>query len=190
MKRILSVTTALLLLMLALAGCGGNAEESAGTEETQVNQTEPAETETTETETAEPAEETEAEASGLPALADQMIADAGITDAIPVSADALAGVYGLDPAQIAEAAGYNASSGGAFPQEIILVKAVDSDGAAAVAQAFANRLSDIAEQAESYDPDSYSLAQKCQVITQGDYVGLFFSDQYDQLTELFLKGVQ
>ena len=97
--------------------------------------------------------------------------------------------YGLDASQIAEAAGYNASASGAFPQEIILVKAVDSDAAASVAQAFTDRLSNIASQAESYDPDSLALAQKCQVVTNGDYVGLFFSDHYDQLVELFQNGL-
>ena len=185
MKRILSVTAALLLLMLALAGCGGGGEEAAETETAEV------------TEAAEPAESTEsvepagnaAAAVFLGTLADQMIADAGITDAIPVSSEALVNVYGLDPAGIAEAAGYNASSAGAFPQEIILVKAVDADAAAAVAEAFNNRLGNIAAQAESYDPDSLALAQKCQVVTKGDYVGLFFSEHYDQLAELFQNGL-
>ncbi len=187
MKRILSVTAALLLLMLALAGCGGGAEEAAEPETAAVTETET--TESAEPAEAEEASETVAEASGLTALADQMIADAGITDAIPVSADALAAVYGLDASQIADAAGYNASASGAFPQEIILVKAVDSDAAAAVAQAFTDRLSNIASQAESYDPDSLALVQKCQVVTNGDYVGLFFSDHYDQLVELFQNGL-
>ena len=186
MKRILSVTVALLLLMLALAGCGGT-EEAAEPETAEVTETET-------TESAEPAEveeaaETVAEAAGLSALADQMISDAGITDAIPVSADALAAVYGLDASQIADAAGYNASASGAFPQEIILVKAVDTDAASSVAQSFADRLGNIAAQAESYDPDSLALAQKCQVVTNGDYVGLFFSDHYDQLVELFQNGL-
>ena len=182
MKRILSVTVALLLLTLALAGCGGGAEEAAEPETTEV-------TEVTETEASESAEPAGAEATGLSVLANRMINDAGITDAIPVSADALAAVYGLDPAQIADAAGYNASASGAFPQEIILVKAVDGDAAAAVAQAFTDRLSNIASQAESYDPDSLALAQKCQVVTNGDYVGLFFSDHYDQLVEIFQNGL-
>ena len=127
MKRILSVTAALLLLMLALAGCGGGAEEAA----------EPETAEVTETEATESAETAGVEATGLSVLANRMINDAGITDAIPVSADALAAVYGLDASQIADAAGYNASASGAFPQEIILVKAVDGDAAAAVAQASA-----------------------------------------------------
>jgi len=194
MKRILSITVALLLLMLALAACGGNSEEPAETESTEVTETTEEPAETTE-ETAEPAEEVEeaaetvAETSDLMALANQMIQEAGITDAIPVSAEALTNVYGLDPAQIVAAAGYNAASGGAFPQEIVLVQASSADNAAAVAQAFTNRLSDIAAQAESYDPDSLALAQKCSVVTNGDYVGLFFSEHYDQFVDLFQNGL-
>lgn len=194
MKRILSITVALLLLMLALAACGGNSEEPAETESTEVTETAEEPAETTE-ESAEPAEEVEeaaetvAETSDLMALANQMIQEAGITDAIPVSAEALTNVYGLDPAQIVAAAGYNAASGGAFPQEIVLVQASSADNAAAVAQAFTNRLSDIAAQAESYDPDSLALAQKCSVVTNGDYVGLFFSEHYDQFVDLFQNGL-
>ena len=194
MKRILSITVALLLLMLALAACGGNSEEPAETESTEVTATTEEPAETTE-EPAEPAEEVEeaaetvAETSDLMALANQMIQEAGITDAIPVSAEALTNVYGLDPAQIVAAAGYNAASGGAFPQEIVLVQASSADNAAAVAQAFTNRLSDIAAQAESYDPDSLALAQKCSVVTNGDYVGLFFSEHYDQFVDLFQNGL-
>jgi ABC-type transport system substrate-binding protein len=194
MKRILSITVALLLLMLALAACGGNSEEPAETESTEVTETTEEPAETTE-ESAEPAEEVEeaaetvAETSDLMALANQMIQEAGITDAIPVSAEALTNVYGLDPAQIVAAAGYNAASGGAFPQEIVLVQASSADNAAAVAQAFTNRLSDIAAQAESYDPDSLALAQKCSVVTNGDYVGLFFSEHYDQFVDLFQNGL-
>ena len=194
MKRILSITVALLLLMLALAACGGNSEEPAETESTEVTETTEEPAETTE-EPAEPAEEVEeaaetvAETSDLMALANQMIQEAGITDAIPVSAEALTNVYGLDPAQIVAAAGYNAASGGAFPQEIVLVQASSADNAAAVAQAFTNRLSDIAAQAESYDPDSLALAQKCSVVTNGDYVGLFFSEHYDQFVDLFQNGL-
>lgn len=171
MKRILSVTAALLLLLLALSGCGGGAEEAA----------EPAEPETETTETVE----TVASDVSLQELADRMIADAGITDAIPVAQDALVKVYGLDAGQIVEAVGYNASSGGAFPQEIILVRAADADAAAAVSDAFTARLNDIKAQAESYDPDSATLAEQCQPLLKGNCVGLFFSPEFGQLMQIF-----
>jgi len=174
MKRILSVTAALLLLLLALSGCGGGAEEAA----------EPAESETETTETTEAAETVASDVS-LQELADRMIADAGITDAIPVSQDALMKVYGLDAGQIVEAVGYNASSGGAFPQEIILVRAADADAAAAVSDAFTARLYDIKTQAESYDPDSATLAEQCQPLLKGNCVGLFFSPEFGQLMQMF-----
>ena len=186
MKRILSLTAALLLLMLALAGCGGNAEEPAETTE-----------DTQAAETVEPAQDTQEEAvdaaatssAGLSQLADQMIADAGIADAIPVPQENLVKVYGLDESQIVEAVGYNASSGGAFPQEIILVQAVDEAAAAAVSDAFLTRLSDIAQQAESYDPDSAALAQSCQPVQAGSCVALFFSDQYETLAQMFNEAL-
>lgn len=204
MKRILSITVALLLLLLALAGCGGTKEEPAETDSTEVTETTETETteeDTQEAETAETAEDTEtgeaAETAGetdsaavaaggdLMSVANKMIKEAEIKDAIAVSADALTGVYGLDPAAIVAAAGYNAASAGAFPQEIILVQARDASAAEAVAQAFTNRLDSIASQAESYDPDSLALAKKCTVVTNGDFVGLFFSDSYDKLVEIF-----
>ena len=191
MKRMLSLTAALLLLMLALAGCGGNSQEAAEAESAEAAETvEPAEPESADA--AEPAAETSAasESGGMAALLDQMISEAGITDALQVSGDTLLTVYGLNADQIVDIAGVNASSGGAFPQEIVIVKAVDQDAAASVAMAFMNRLSEIASQAESYDPDSYALAQNCSVITQGNCVGLFFSEDYAQLSELFQNAVQ
>ena len=200
MKRILSITVALLLLMLALAGCGGGSEEPAEAESTEVSETAETETaDTEETETAETAEETSSEeaaetdavaaGSDLMALVNKMVDEAGISDTVAVSAEALTNVYGLDPAVIVAAAGYNASSGGAFPQEIVVVQARDAAAADVVAQAFTNRLNDIAAQAESYDPTSLDLAKKCTVVTNGDFVGLFFSEHYDTLVDLFQKGL-
>ena len=190
MKRMISLTAALLLLLLALAGCGGNSQEAAEAESAEAAETvEPAEAETAEA--TEPAAETAAapESGDLTALLDQMISEAGITDTLQVGRDTLLTVYGLNADQITDIAGINASSGGAFPQEIVVVKAVDEDAAASVAMAFMNRLSEIASQAESYDPDSYALAQNCSVITRGNYVGLFFSEDYAQLSELFQNAV-
>lgn len=199
LKRMLPLTAAVLALtlVLTLSGCGGN------------RNTEPTETETTTTETEntetnqsgtnqsgtnqnDPAAETSTqpiEDVDLAALADQMLSDAGITDTIPVSADSLASVYGIDGSKIVSSAAYNASANGAFPQEIVMIEATDEAAAGDIAAQLTSRLESIATQAASYDPDSLALAEKCSVITSGDYVGLFFSEHYDQLAGAFQSAV-
>ena len=52
-----------------------------------------------------------------------------------------------------------------------------------------NRLSAIADQAASYDPDSEALAKKCEVVTSGNYVGMFFSSHYDEMVSAFQNAV-
>ena len=91
--------------------------------------------------------------------------------------------------QVVAAAGFNATSSGAFPQEIVLVQAADETAAAAVADQLTARLSSIAEQAASYDPASLELAENCSVVTQGVYVGLFFSEHYDAMVSAFQSAV-
>ena len=54
-----------------------------------------------------------------------------------------------------------------------------------MAEKLENRLSAIAEQAASYDPDSLALAEKCKVVTDGVYVGMFFSSHYDDMVAAF-----
>ena len=51
------------------------------------------------------------------------------------------------------------------------------------------RLDAIAEQAASYDPDSQALAEKCEVVTDGVYVGLFFSSHYDEMVSAFQGAI-
>ena len=51
------------------------------------------------------------------------------------------------------------------------------------------RLTSIADQAASYDPASLELAENCDVITSGVYVGLFFSNHYDAMSAAFQSAV-
>lgn len=61
--------------------------------------------------------------------------------------------------------------------------------AATVAEKLETRLSTIAEQAASYDPDSLALAEKCKVVTDGVYVGMFFSSHYDDMAAAFQSAL-
>lgn len=173
MKRLVSLTAALLALamMLTLAACGNDpeppAEDPAG---------EPAQTETV-------------GSVDLTAVRDQILADCQITDYVEVAAEGLEQVYGITADQVAAFAGVNASASGAFPQEVVMIQAVDETAAADVAAKMESHLANIAETAASYDPDSLALAESCKVVTDGVYVGLFFSEHYDAMVSAFQSAL-
>ena len=190
MRRFLTLTAVLLSLtmILALCACGGEETTEPETDPTGETETvDPSGSENAEgTETTEPVQTAGAD---LEALKAQIIADCGITDYIDVPAENLAGVYNLDAAQIVNAAAFNAMAGGAFPEEVVMVQAVDEAAAAAIAGQLEARLASIAEQAASYDPVSLELAENCAVVTSGVYVGLFFSSHYDAMVAAFEAGI-
>ena len=183
MKRVFALMMALMALtmMLTLTACGGDEPEET---------TDPAQTETVEPGTEESTEVTEpAAGADLAGLMAQMISDAGIADYIEVPAENLSNVYGIDAAQVVNAAAFNAMTGGAFPEEVVMIQAVDEAAAADMAAKLEGRLTSIADQAASYDPASLELAENCDVITSGVYVGLFFSNHYDAMASAFQSAV-
>ena len=97
--------------------------------------------------------------------------------------------YGITADQVTSSASFNATVGTAFPDEIVMVEATDAAAAQDVASKLTNRLSAIADQAASYDPDSEALAKKCEVVTSGNYVGMFFSSHYDEMVSAFQNAV-
>lgn len=175
MKRFLTLLMAL-TLVLALAACGGEDEPAAdnGNDASQ---------------TQNEGDTTPAADVDLDALKAQMLSDAGITDYIDVPAENLSNVYGIEAEQVVSAAAFNAMTGGAFPEEVVMVQAVDEAAAAAVADKLQAKLDAIAEQAASYDPDSLELAQNCDIVTDGVYVGLFFTQHYDAMASAFQSAI-
>lgn len=183
MKRVFALMMALMALtmMLTLTACGGDEPEET---------TDPAQTETVEPGTEEGTETPDpAAGADLAGLMAQMISDAGIADYIDVPAENLPNVYGIDGAQVVNAAAFNAMTGGAFPEEVVMIQAVDEAAAADIAAKLEGRLTAIADQAASYDPASLELAENCDVVTSGVYVGLFFSNHYDAMVSAFQSAV-
>ena len=183
MKRVFALLMALMALtmMLTLTACGGDEAEET---------TDPAQTETVEPGTEEGTEGTEpAAGADLAGLMAQMIADAGIADYIEVPVENLTNVYGIDAAQVVNAAAFNAMTGGAFPEEVVMIQAVDEAAAADIAAKLEGRLTSIADLAASYDPASLELAESCDVVTSGVYVGLFFTNHYDAMSSAFQSAV-
>ena len=183
MKRVFALMMALMALtmMLTLTACGGDEPEET---------TDPAQTETVDPGAEEGTESNEpAAGADLAGLMAQMIADAGIAACIDVPAENLPNVYGFDGAQVVNAAAFNAMTGGAFPEEVVMIQAVDEAAAADIAAKLEGRLTAIADQAASYDPASLELAENCDVVTSGVYVGLFFSNHYDAMVSAFQSAV-
>ena len=179
MKRFASLTALLLtlVLVLSLAACGdkNTADDNQTTD--QPSTTQPA------------ANGATTGSVDLAALRDQLIADCGYTDTLPVETAGLESTYGITADQVTSSASFNATVGTAFPDEIVMVEATDAAAAQDVASKLTNRLSAIADQAASYDPDSEALAKKCEVVTSGNYVGMFFSSHYDEMVSAFQNAV-
>lgn len=185
MKRLASLVAVVLTLtmVLSLAACGSDetTPDSTDTEDTTQSQT----TEDTQgTETTEPAAGVD-----LAALRTQFATDYELTDVLEVETEGLNNLYGITPDQVASSASFNAASGAAFPQEIVMIQAVDEAAAADIAGKLESRLSNIAEQAASYDPESLELAENCPVVTDGVYVGMFFSSHYDDMAAAFQSAL-
>lgn len=185
MKRFASLTALLLtlVLVLSLAACGdkNTADDNQTTDQPSTTQ---------------PADNGDAAQTNgttgsvdLAALRDQLIADCGYTDTLPVETAGLESTYGITADQVKSSASFNATVGTAFPDEIVMVEATDAAAAQDVASKLTNRLSAIADQAASYDPDSEALAKKCEVVTSGNYVGMFFSSHYDEMVSAFQNAV-
>lgn len=178
MKRLLSLAAILLTLtmVLSLAACGGDDPQPE------------------ETNNGEPDSQTQVENDptatvDLAALRTQILTDCGLTDYVEVETEGLSTVYGIDGAQVANSSSFNAMTGAAFPDEIVMVQAVDESAAADIAAKLESRLADIAEQASSYDPASQALAESCDVVTKGVYVGMFFSNHYDEMVAAFQSAI-
>ncbi len=141
-------------------------------------------------------EETEkpAPADGAPAVdlnnvLNAIISGVGASDPLIVPAARLSDLYGIDASLVKQAASY-VTIEGAFPDEIVIVEAVSSDAADEIQQLLGNRLSEVKEQSESYDPENYALAQKCKVGRKGNFVSLFLAPEHAKMDEIFSSFVK
>ena len=196
----LALTVLALALMLSLAACGDRTDEAAADTEPAVTETQPdsqgelEETDLQEADSQEDAEltaETSGSAGAMAALCDQLIGDNGVSDPILMDLSALSSVYGLQAGQVADAAGFTAMSGRALPEEVVLVQAVDEAAAGEIYGQLANHLKNIEEtaSANNYEPESAALALRCQVVSSGNYVALFFTEHYDDMVAAFQSAV-
>lgn len=120
----------------------------------------------------------------LAAVKTQIISSLEISDPLDIPADRLYDLYTIDPETVKDSACF-ITMGGAFPDEIVMVQAVDAAAAKQIAQKLQNRLADVTNQAQNYDAESFALLEKCKVETAGTYVHLFISAKSAQMRTIF-----
>lgn len=120
----------------------------------------------------------------IAAVKDTICNQLTITDAMDLPTERLLDLYGIEAASVKNSACF-ITMGGAFPDEIVMVEAVDAAAAKTVAQKLEARLADVKNQAENYDAESYALLEKCKVSTTGLYVTLFISANSEAMQSIF-----
>lgn len=120
----------------------------------------------------------------LTAVKSQIISTLAISDPLDIPVDRLYDLYTIDPATVKDSACF-ITMGGAFPDEIVMVQAVDEAAAKQIAQKLQNRLADVTNQAQNYDAESFALLEKCKVETAGTYVHLFISAKSTEMRTIF-----
>lgn len=120
----------------------------------------------------------------IAAVKDQMIADLQIEGAMDVDASRLLNLYGIAEEDITESACF-VTMDGVFPDEIVMVNAIDNDAVERIEEKLNARLDEVKVQSQSYDPENYAIAQECHVITDGLTVVLFLSPEHEAMEEIF-----
>lgn len=155
------------LLLMGMTACGEKPEVPAQPQEIAEPQPEqPQETEQPEEPAPAPVE--------LAKVREDILAQLDIVDSLPLETEALLDLYGISAEQVRQSASFVTMSG-TFPDEVILVEAVDEAAAEAVAECLQNRLNEVLVQSETYDPENYQAAQNCRVRQNGLYVALILS---------------
>lgn len=113
-----------------------------------------------------------------------ILTDLEVVDPLDLPAERLQDLYGITPDLVKSAACF-ITLAGAFPDEIIMVEAVDANAAKTVAEKLEARLADVKNQAQNYDADSFALLEKCKVRTTGVYVTLFISAKSSEMQNIF-----
>ena len=109
-------------------------------------------------------------------------------DPMDIRSDSLSTIYGIDEDLVKKALGISFTvPDAAFPGEAIMIEAPDKESAEKVAAAIKAHRDGILTQSKSYDKITYNLVSECDVITQGNTVGFFFSDKHEDM-EKYFKG--
>lgn len=125
----------------------------------------------------------------LTALKSDMLKKLNITDALDLGKDALLSQYGIREEDVADFACF-VTLDGAFPQEIVMIRAGSADAANRVKEHLQTRLEEFRVQSQNYDAENYAVAQKCSILTSGNYVAMFLTPDYEVMRQMFQDAMK
>lgn len=183
MKKLICIFISAMML-LCLCACSGDNENTTNAPESTSENT----SESTSENTSENTNETGIEEIDLSDIKEKIIDELKIEGAMDIATDRLSDLYGIDSSDVEESSCF-ITSNGSFPEEVIMIKAKDSDAQKRIADLLETRIDDVKVQSESYDPENYAIAQKCKVITNGNYLVMFISALHEQMEKIFAQSI-
>lgn len=204
MKRLSALLAIIMIAAMCLAGCGNKKEatnnnkevnsenkaevkiDSQSEEETDEKQDVKEEAPVSEEKPeAKPAEEEKSStAVNLEAVKNAIITIVGVADPLDVPTSRLSSLYGIDASLVKQSACF-VTIEGAFPDEIVMIEAVNEDAASSIKSLLNNRLAEVKEQSKSYDAENYALAQQCSVDKKGLFVTMFLTPQHANMKVIY-----
>ncbi|MCD7845093.1 MAG: DUF4358 domain-containing protein [Oscillospiraceae bacterium] len=100
------------------------------------------------------------------------------------STDSLTSFYGIDPADV-DSFAIQLCSTGLDADEIVLIRAVDQEAAARIAEKLETRYQSKLNQMQNYLPEQYEVIAACAVETRGTYVSMIISPDGEAMTALY-----
>lgn len=203
MKRLSALLAIIMIAAMCLAGCGNKKEASNNNkevnsenkadvkidsqveEEIDEKQSDKEEAPVSEEKPeAKPAEEKNSTAVNLEAVKNAIITIVGVTDPLDVPTSRLSSLYGIDASLVKQSACF-VTIEGAFPDEIVMIEAVNEDAASSIKSLLNNRLAEVKEQSKSYDAENYALAQQCSVDKKDLFVTMFLTPQHANMKVIY-----
>lgn len=91
--------------------------------------------------------------------------------------------YGIEASEIKQCSVVLNSSG--WQDELIIIEAVDSAAADSIKTLLNNHIQNQCDSMRDYDAKMYDIVSKCSVVTNGNYIALFISADYEALNGIF-----
>lgn len=104
------------------------------------------------------------------------------------SVESLDKYYGIAKKDVAEFAG-GINNTGVSQEEVVLIKAVDSDSANRIKTALDNRYQAKLNENKSYNPEQAKMIEKCSVEQNGLYVAMIISENADEIAKIYKSGL-